>query len=90
MIEEKSVELEDLDKFCDLLPEPIIAKPVVRGRGRKRTLSLQYPGNLVNVVENGKPRLFQSIDLIVYWLDGVPNVDSSKLIEKTVFWQYAY
>ena len=51
-----SLDRQELYSFCDLLPEPIIARPVVTAsRGRGLTLALEYQGQRVTLTEGGKP-----------------------------------
>jgi hypothetical protein len=89
-----TVEREKLDDFCDKLPEPFVAKPIVKpvrgSRGRRLTLGLEYPGTFAEIIENREPCIFPSIDMIVAELDGMPNVDVSELMPKTAYWQYAH
>jgi hypothetical protein len=86
-----NLERDELDSFCDGLPEPIVAQPVVktiRGRGRGLELFLKYPGALVRLVEDGVPCVFPSFDMVAFELDGVPNVDISSLMPKTAYYQH--
>jgi len=84
-----TVERDDLDSYCDSLPEPIIARPFVKTvRGRGLELFLKFPGALVRLVEDGVPCIFPSFDMVVFELDGVPNVDISRLMPKTAYYQH--
>jgi hypothetical protein len=83
-----TVERDDLDSFCDSLPEPIIAQPFVKTvRGRGLELFLKYPGALVRLVQGGVPIFFKNYEQVAFELDGVPNVDMSTLIPKTGYYQ---
>ncbi len=83
-----SVDRRELDSFCDGLPEPIIASPVVlASRGRGLLLALDYPGAPVTLTEDGKPCRFRSVDDVIFELDGIPNVDASRLVVETAnYW----
>lgn len=83
-----NLDRNELDSFCDHLPEPIIARPVMTPtRGRGMTLSLEYQGQRVTLTENGKPCKFRSVDAVMFELDGVPHVDTSRLvIETATYW----
>ncbi|MGZ8238568.1 MAG: hypothetical protein ACXWTY_11950 [Methylobacter sp.] len=84
-----NLERDELDNFCDGLPEPIVAQPVVKTvRGRGLELFLKYPGALVRLVEDGVPCVFPSFDMVAFELDGVPNVDISSLMPKTAYYQH--
>ncbi len=83
------LERDELDSFCDGLPEPIIAWPVVKKvRGIGLELFLKYPGTLVRLVDDGVPCIFPSMDMVVFELDGVPNIDISSLMPKTAYYQH--
>lgn len=84
-----NLERDELYDFCDLLPEPIIARPVATAtRGRGLTLAIVYDGIRVLLTENGKPCKFSSIDAVMFELDGAPNVDIKRLmIETANYWQ---
>lgn len=85
-----NLERRKLHSFCDDLPEPIIACPVVTAsRGRGMTLALKYPGALVTLTERGRPYRFNSIDDIMLELDGAPNVDQSCLVVEVANWHRA-
>jgi hypothetical protein len=76
-----SLDRDALYEFCDLLPAPIIAMPVLTAtRGRGFTLSLECADKSVILIEDGKPCNFSSIDAIMFELDGAPNVDTSRLV----------
>lgn len=85
-----TLERQELYSFCDLLPEPIIARPVVTAtRGRGLTLALEYQGQRVTLTEGGKPYKFCSVDAVMFELDGAPNVDTARLvIEAANYWQH--
>ena len=83
-----NLERRDLYDFCDLLPEPIIARPVVTpARGRGMALSLDCGGQRVTLTNNGRPCKFASLDAVMFELDGAPNVDTDRLvIEAENYW----
>lgn len=85
-----NLERKELYSFCDLLPEPVIARPVViAGRGRGLTLALEYQGQRVELTEGGKPLKFSSVDAIMFELDGAPNLDITNIIIETEsYWQH--
>ncbi len=85
-----NLERRELYTFCDLLPEPIIARPVVIAtRGRGLTLALEFDGQRVKLTENGKPLKFSSFDAVMFELDGAPNLDTSNIvIETSSYWQH--
>lgn len=86
-----TVERDELDSFCDSLPEPIIAQPVVKTiRGSGLELFLKYPGALVRLVQGGAPIFFKNYDQVVFELDGMPNVDMSSLMPKTAYYQHLH
>lgn len=79
-----SLDRRELYSFCDHLPEPVIARPVVTARrGRGLTLALEYQGQRVTLTEGGKPFKFCSVDDVMFELDGAPNIDISRLIIET-------
>ena len=84
------LERKELDTFCDLLPEPIIARPVlVAARWLGLTLVLEFDGQRVELIEDALPLRFCSIDAVIFELDGVPNLDKSNiLIETKSYWQH--
>lgn len=85
-----NLERRELHGFCDDLPEPIVALPIVTAsRGRGMTLALKYPGALVTLTERGRPCRFSSIDDIMLELDGAPNVDPSRLVVEVANWHRA-
>lgn len=83
-----TIDREELDTFCDELPEPIIAKPRVKKVRGGLKLYLEYPGAFINVVEGGKPCVFPTYDMVVHELCEVENVDISSLLPKTAYFQY--
>lgn len=85
-----NLERDDLYTFCDLLPAPIIARPVATAtRNRGMTLSIEYEGKRVLLTERGKPCKFGSIDSVMFELDGAPNVDTSALVIETAnYWKF--
>lgn len=85
-----NLDRDELYGFCDNLPAPIIARPVVTAtRGGGLTLALEYPGSLVTLTENGKPCKFRSVDEVMFELDGAPHVDTSRLvIEAATYWRH--
>ena len=85
-----NLERKELYNFCDLLPEPIIARPVVIAvRGRGLTLAIEYEGQRVKLVEDGKPLKFRSVDAVMFELDGAPNLDTNNIvIETNSYWQH--
>ncbi|OAI18231.1 hypothetical protein A1507_09875 [Methylomonas koyamae] len=85
-----NLERDDLYTFCDLLPEPIIAKPVATAtRNRGMTLAIEYEGKRALLTERGKPCKFNSIDAVMFELDGAPNVDTSALVIETAsYWKF--
>lgn len=77
----QSLERDALYEFCDLLPAPIIAMPVLTAtRGLGFTLSLTYEDTSVILITDGKPCNFPSVDAVMFELDGAPNVDTSRLV----------
>lgn len=87
----KNLDRKNLYAFCDELPEPVLAQPIVTAtRGRGLTLAFAYPGGRVTLTEGGKPFKFCSIDEVMYELDGTPNIDTSRLvIETSNYWTRA-
>lgn len=85
-----NLERKELYTFCDLLPEPVIARPVVIAvRGRGLTLAIEYEGRRVKLVEDGKPLKFRSFDAVMFELDGAPNLDTNNIvIETNSYWQH--
>ncbi len=85
-----NLERQELYSFCDLLPAPIIAQPVITAtRGRGLSLALEYQGQRVTLTEDGKPCTFCSVDAVMFELDGAPNVDTARLVIETAkYWQY--
>lgn len=85
-----NLDRQELYSFCDLLPAPIIARPVVTAtRGRGLTLALEYQGQRITLTEGGKPCKFRSVDAVMFELDGAPNVDTDRLvIEAAHYWQH--
>lgn len=85
-----NLDRDQLYQYCDLLPEPVIARPVLTAyRGRGMTLALETKGLLTLLVERGQPVTFDSIAAVLYELDGAPNVDTSRLIIETgQFWAH--
>lgn len=85
-----NLERRELYTFCDLLPEPIIARPVViAARGRGLTLALEFDGKRVKLIEDGKPLKFNSVDAVMFELDGAPNLDTNNIvIETNSYWQH--
>jgi len=82
-----NLERTELDSFCDNLPDPIIARPILTAtRGRGLTVALKYPGALITLTEGGKPFRFCSVDDVMVELEGTPNLDTSRLIIKTESW----
>jgi hypothetical protein len=81
---------DELYHFCDLLPEPIIARPVVTPtRERGMILSLEFEGQRVTLTENGKPYKFRSLDAVMFELDGADNVDTTRLVvEAGNYWKW--
>lgn len=74
------LEREDLYSFCDFLPEPVMARPVViAGRERGLTLALEYQGQRVELTEGGKPLKFTTLDAVMFELDGTPNLDTNNI-----------
>lgn len=87
----QNIDRQNLYDFCDKLPEPVLARPIVTAtRGRGLTLALAIPGGRVTLTEDGKPYKFCSIDEIMFELDGTPNLDTSGLvIETSNYWTRA-
>lgn len=84
-----NLERDELYRFCDHIPEPYIAEPVVKSvKGGGLTLVLKYANSLVNVVEGGKPCVFPSYDMVVDALCEAENVDISSLLPKTAYFQF--
>lgn len=85
-----NLERKELYSFCDLLPEPVIARPVViAGRGRGLTLALEYKGQRIELIEGGKPLKFKSVDAVMFELDGTPNLDISNILfEMGNYWEH--
>lgn len=85
-----NLERGELYSFCDNLPAPIIARPIVTpARGRGMTLSLEYEGQRVTLTEGGKPCRFRSVDAVMFELDGAPHVDTSRLlVEAGNYWRH--
>lgn len=85
-----TLERRELYAFCEALPEPIIARPVVlASRGRGMALALDCDGQRVTLTDNGLPCNFSSIDAILYELDGTSNVDTSRLeVDLSTYWQH--
>lgn len=85
-----SLERKELYTFCDRLPEPTIAFPVVIAtRGVGLTLALEFDGQRVKLTENGKPLKFRSVDAVMFELDGAPNLDTTNIvIETSSYWQH--
>lgn len=85
-----NLERDELYTFCDLLPEPIIAKPVATAiRNRGLTLAIEYDGRRALLTEHGRPCEFKSIDSVMFELDGAPNVDMTHLVIETAnYWKF--
>jgi hypothetical protein len=85
-----NLEREELYSFCDLLPEPVIARPVATAtRGKGLTLALEYEGHRVTITEGGKPYKFHSVDAVMFELDGAPHVDTERLVIETAsYWKH--
>jgi hypothetical protein len=83
-----TIERGELYRFCDDLPAPIVAVPVVTGRrGEGLHLHLRYRDTMVTLVErDGKPCRFRSVDEIIFELDGAPNVRAERLVVDTAGW----
>lgn len=83
-----NLERKELYSFCDHLPKPVVARPVVIAkRGRGLILNLEYDGQRVELVEGGKPLKFKSIDAIMFELDGTPNLDANNIqFEMESYW----
>lgn len=82
-----TIERGELYRFCDDLPAPIVAVPVVTGRrGEGLHLHLRYRGTMVTLVEFGRPCRFRSVDEIIFELDGAPNVRTERLVVDTSGW----
>lgn len=76
-----NLDRRDLYRFCDGLPAPVLARPVVNATlGRGLTLALDAAGERFVLTEDGKPCKFASIDDVMYELDGAPNVDATSLV----------
>ena len=76
-----NLDRRELYDFCDLLPEPVMARPVVTPvRGRGMALSLDCGGQRVMLTNNGRPCKFASLDAVMFELDGAPNVDTARLV----------
>lgn len=79
-----NLERTALNCFCDHLPEPLVARPVVTARrGNGLTLALEYEGHRVMLMEDGKPFKFCTLDDVIAELSDVPNVDCSHLVIDT-------
>jgi hypothetical protein len=79
-----NLDRDHLYQFCDQLPEPVIARPVLTAyRGRGMTLAIEAQGSLNLLVEYGQPITFDSIEAVLFELDGTPNVDTSRLVIET-------
>mgnify|MGYP003596379516 CR=1 FL=1 len=75
-----TIERGDLWTFCDTLPEPINARPVVLPMlGRGLFLALDCDGRRLTLTEQGQPWHFASLDEILRELEDAPNVDLSGL-----------
>lgn len=75
-----TIERGELWKFCDTLPEPINARPVVLPMlGRGLFLALDCDGRRLTLTEQGQPWHFASLDEIIRELEDAPNVDLSGL-----------
>jgi hypothetical protein len=85
-----NLDRKQLYQFCDELPGPIIARPVLTAyRGRGMTLALEAQGALMLLVERGQPVTFDSLEAVLWELDGAPNVDTSRIIiEAGQFWTH--
>lgn len=85
-----NLERKELYTFCDLLPEPVIARPVViAARGHGLTLAIEYEGQRVILIEDGKPLRFRSVNAVMFELDGAPNLDTNNIVIKTEsYWQH--
>jgi hypothetical protein len=85
-----SLERKELYTFCDSLPEPIIARPVlIAKRGRGLVLALEFDGKRVKLIEDGKLLKFNSVDEVMFELDGAPNIDTANIsIETNSYWQH--
>jgi hypothetical protein len=71
-----NIERAELWKFCDNLPEPINARPVVLPMlGRGLFLALDCDGRRLTLTEQGQPWHYSSIDEIIRELEDAPNVD---------------
>lgn len=82
-----TLERSELYTFCDELPAPVVAVPVVTGkRGTGLQLHLRYRGEQVTIVENGRACTFRSLDDVVFALDGAPNVRTQRLIVDAEGW----
>lgn len=75
-----TIDINDVFSFCENLPEPIIAKPIIIHRmHRALTLELEFDGSRVTVTEGGIPCMFASIDSIIYEIQDASNIDMSRL-----------
>ena len=85
-----ALERRELYAYCENLPAPIIARPVViASLGRGMALALDCDGQRVTLTDNGQPCNFSTIDAILFELDGAPNVDTSLLeIDLSTYWQH--
>jgi hypothetical protein len=83
-----TLERHELYAYCENLPEPIVARPVVILFFRRgMNLALDCNGRRVTLTEIGQPCTFSSIDAIVYELDGTSNVDMSRLeVDLSSYW----
>lgn len=85
-----ALERRELYAYCENLPAPIIARPVViASLGRGMALALDCDGQRVTLTDNGQPCNFSSIDAILYELDGTSNVDKSRLeVDLSTYWPH--
>lgn len=76
------VQEDDFCRYCDeVIPAPHIARPVIVAREGKAALSLvlRYRGHAIRVMHGAKPRFYRTVGQIIDALDGVPNVDITRL-----------
>lgn len=80
-----NVDRQDFSLYCDeRIPAPFVARPIVVAvRGRGLVVTLEYPGVRVCLTDGGRPTRFGSIHDVMSELDGVPNIDVTRLVIDT-------
>lgn len=86
-----SVERTDLDQFCSELSATIVAKPIVAfTRGGGMTLWLECGRQRVNVVQDGEPCNFGSLDAVLFELAGKKNIDIHLTVDTAKYWTVSH